>query len=227
MFGEWTSALDIERSKRYFVELEQFVARERREHRVYPNEEHVYLALHTTPPDRVRVVILGQDPYHGAGQAHGLSFSVPVGVAIPPSLRNIFIELRDDLGVAPPTHGCLEHWASQGVLLLNTSLTVRENEAGSHRGRGWETFTDVVIDVVAANERPVVFVLWGEHARKKAARLAGTQHVIIESAHPSPLSARHGFFGSKPFSRANAALSSNGFPEIDWALPPAQTLSTD
>lgn len=231
MFGEWTDALDSERTQTYFLELEDFVARERREHIVYPREEHVYRALHATPLHKVRVVLLGQDPYHGAGQAHGLSFSVQPSVAIPPSLRNIFLERHNDLGIEPSAHGCLEHWASQGVLLLNTTLTVRAQEAGSHRGRGWETFTDAVIDAVindvGVGRRHVVFILWGEHARKKAARLAGTNHTVIESAHPSPLSARHGFFGSKPFSRANAALASHGIPIIDWSLPPVATLSTD
>lgn len=231
MFGEWTDALDSERTQTYFLELEDFVARERREHIVYPREEHVYRALHATPLRMVRVVLLGQDPYHGAGQAHGLSFSVQPSVAIPPSLRNIFSELDDDLGIEPSAHGCLEHWASQGVLLLNTTLTVRAHEAGSHRGRGWEKFTDAVIDAVIndvrVGRRHVVFILWGEHARKKAARIAGTNHTVIESAHPSPLSARHGFFGSKPFSRANAALASHGIPIIDWSLPPVATLSTD
>ncbi|NDH37368.1 MAG: uracil-DNA glycosylase, partial [Acidimicrobiia bacterium] len=184
---------------------------------VHPKHEDVFAALHLTPYADVRVVILGQDPYHGAGQAHGLCFSVQHGVAVPPSLQNMFKELRDDLGIAVASHGNLTKWAQQGVLLLNTTLTVRAGSAGSHHGKGWETFTDEVIRVV--NERDfVVFVLWGANARRKKLLIDTSRHAIIESAHPSPLSAHNGFFGSRPFSRVNAALERAGHSAIDWSL---------
>ena len=164
------------------------------------------------------MLILGQDPYHGPGQAHGLCFSVQVGTHVPPSLRNIFRELHDDVGLPTPSHGCLSAWASQGVLLLNATLTVRAGQAGSHQGRGWETFTDQIIRVVDAKSDPVVFVLWGSYARKKKELITGSHHVVIESPHPSPLSAHNGFFGSRPFSRINAALRDAGRGEIDWSI---------
>ena len=185
---------------------------------MYPPESEVFAALHATAHDDVRVVILGQDPYHGPHQAHGLCFSVREGVAVPPSLRNIFAELRDDLGIEGGDNGDLTAWARQGVLLLNTTLTVRAGQAGSHQGHGWEIFTDEVIRTVAAKTDTVVFVLWGAHARKKKALLAGTPHVVVEGPHPSPLSAHTGFFGSKPFSLVNRALSAAGRGEIDWRL---------
>jgi uracil-DNA glycosylase len=179
----------------------------------------VFAAIHLTPYADTRVLILGQDPYHGPRQAHGLCFSVQRGVAVPPSLANIFTELRDDLHIEPPGHGNLEAWARQGVLLLNATLTVRAGQAGSHQGKGWETFTDEVIRVVNAKADPVVFILWGSYARKKKMLIDTSRHVVIESAHPSPLSARNGFFGSRPFSRTNAALRERGREPVDWRLP--------
>ena len=211
-------ALRDEMDKPYFAELTNFVNEERSRFTVFPPEPEVYAALKLTPRENVRVVILGQDPYHGPRQAHGLCFSVQRGVTVPPSLRNIFQELRDDLGITPPQHGNLEHWAKQGVLLLNATLTVRAGEAGSHQKRGWETFTDRIIELLGAEARPLVFVLWGAYARSKK-RLIDTRHTVIESAHPSPLSAHNGFFGSKPFSRINEALTSFGTESIDWSLP--------
>lgn len=208
--------LQAEMKEPYFVELQEFVRDERTRHVVYPAEPDVYAALRLTPLESVRVVILGQDPYHGPGQAHGLCFSVPRGVAQPPSLRNVFAELASDLGVAPPQHGNLEHWARQGVLLLNTTLTVRAGEAGSHAGRGWERFTDRAIAVLGARTEPCVFVLWGAHARRKRALVESARHTVIESAHPSPLSAHNGFFGSRPFSRIDAALAAAGSDSIAW-----------
>ena len=189
---------------------------------IYPPRGLRLAALERTPLDAVKVVILGQDPYHGPGQAHGLAFSVPHGVAIPPSLRNIYKELETDLGIAPASHGNLTRWADRGVLLLNTALTVEAGQAGSHQGRGWEEFTDAAVAAVAAREERSVFVLWGNHARKKAAGVAGlgtgTPHLVLTSVHPSPLSAYAGFFGSKPFSQANAFLNTRGRGAIDWRL---------
>jgi uracil-DNA glycosylase len=184
---------------------------------VFPDPEDVFNALHLTPLANVRVVVLGQDPYHGPGQAHGLSFSVRHGVAVPPSLRNIYKELGTDLGIEHPGHGNLEAWARNGVLLLNSVLTVRAHEAGSHRKRGWETFTDRIIGLVSDKPEPVVFILWGNFARSKAA-LISDRHHVIESPHPSPLSASRGFFDTKPFSRANAALMAAGRDPVDWTL---------
>jgi uracil-DNA glycosylase len=194
------------------------VAAERATHVVYPPAPEVFAALHLTPRADSRVVILGQDPYHGPNQAHGLCFSVRRGVRVPPSLVNIHKELASDLGVAIPTHGNLEKWARQGVLLLNTTLTVRGGQAASHQGHGWETFTDQVIRCVADKDERVVFILWGSHARRKKALIDTNRHTIIESAHPSPLSAHNGFFGSKPFSRTNEALVASGLAPIDWDL---------
>jgi uracil-DNA glycosylase len=215
----WREALAGERQQPYFLALQRFVAEERRKYTVFPPEPDVFNALKYTEYGQVNVVILGQDPYHDYNQAHGLAFSVRPGVAIPPSLVNIFRELRDDLGCKIPNNGCLVPWAEQGVLLLNTVLTVRAHEANSHRGKGWETFTDKVISVVNDKKEPVVFVLWGAPARKKAALIDTTRHSIVQSAHPSPLSAANGFFGSRPFSAINAALRKAGKPEIDWQLP--------
>ena len=187
---------------------------------IYPPRGSRLAALERTPLEAVRVVILGQDPYHGPGQAHGLAFSVPEGVAIPPSLRNIYKELASDLGIAPAAHGNLSRWAEQGVLLLNNALTVEAGQAGSHQQRGWEEFTDAAVAAVAARDVPSVFVLWGSHAQKKAARVAGlgpeSPHLVLRSVHPSPLSAYGGFFGSKPFSQASAFLEANGRAAIDW-----------
>jgi uracil-DNA glycosylase len=217
---DWNPVLRAEFAKPYWAELQSFVAGERGAHPVYPPADQVFACLHLTPYADTRVLILGQDPYHGPQQAHGLCFSVTRGVAIPPSLVNIYAELRDDLGIEPPSHGNLEAWARQGVLLLNTTLTVRGGQAASHQGKGWETFTDEVIRAVDAKPHRVVFILWGSHARRKKALIDTSRHVVIESAHPSPLSARNGFFGSRPFSRANAALEEAGLPPIDWRLDP-------
>lgn len=215
---DWNPILRGEFSKPYWPILQQFVADERAQGAVYPPHDQVFAALHLTPYAEVKVLILGQDPYHGPRQAHGLCFSVPHGIAQPPSLQNIFAELRDDLGIEPPSHGNLEGWASQGVLLLNAFLTVRARQAASHRSAGWETFTDEVIRAVSAKPERVVFILWGAFARRKKALVDLTRHVVIESAHPSPLSAHNGFFGSKPFSRANAALAAAGRQPVDWSL---------
>ena len=188
---------------------------------VYPPAGQRFRMFAETPPERVRAVILGQDPYHGPGQAHGLAFSVPYGVPPPPSLRNIFTELTDDLGLERPRSGDLTPWARQGVLLLNSALSVEEGRAGSHAGPGWDAVTDAAIRAVAAGSRPVAFVLWGRHAQAKAGRIAelrDPRHLMIESAHPSPLSARRGFFGSRPFSRVNAFLAASGQAPIDWSL---------
>lgn len=217
MTTDWNPLLRGEFEKPYWHQLQQFVRDERSSGVVYPRHEEVFAALHLTPYADVRVVILGQDPYHGAGQAHGLCFSVQHGVAVPPSLLNMFKELRDDLGISPASHGNLTKWAQQGVLLLNTTLTVRAGSAGSHHGKGWETFTDEVIRVVNTRDF-VVFVLWGANARRKKSLIDASRHTVIESAHPSPLSAHNGFFGSRPFSRINAALEASGHSAIDWAL---------
>jgi uracil-DNA glycosylase len=215
---DWNPLLRAELDKPYWQELQAFVRVERERTTVYPPHDEVFAALHLTPFALARVVILGQDPYHGPNQAHGLCFSVREGVPHPPSLANIFKELHDDLGVAVPRDGTLSGWARQGVLLLNTSLTVRAGSAASHAGKGWETFTDEVIRAVAAKHEHVVFILWGSHARKKKSLLDPVRHTVIESAHPSPLSAHNGFFGSRPFSRANDALAFHGQEPIDWSL---------
>jgi uracil-DNA glycosylase len=188
--------------------------------RIFPVGGEWFRALDLTPLDQVRVVVLGQDPYHGLGQAHGLCFSVRPGTRIPPSLVNIYKEMEADLGVAPARHGFLEHWAKQGVLLLNAVLTVEMGRAASHQGRGWEAFTDAVIQLVNAKTEPVVFMLWGSHAQKKAAFVDGSRHLVLKCAHPSPLSAHNGFFGCRHFSKANAFLEAHGLAPIDWALPP-------
>ena len=215
---DWNPLLRDQFDQPYWAELQEFVATERSAHTVYPPPEEVFAALHLTPYADTRVVILGQDPYHGPGQAHGLCFSVRLGVRVPPSLANIHKELRDDLGLAIPDHGSLDRWARNGVLLLNTTLTVRAGQAASHQKHGWETFTDHVIEVVAAKPDPVVFMLWGNSARRKRGLIDTSRHHVIESAHPSPLSAHNGFFGSRPFSRANAALAAAGREQVDWDL---------
>lgn len=218
MDDEWLELLAPEMTQRYFVELQRFVEDERAHHVVYPEPDDVFAALRLTPPRATRVVIVGQDPYHGPGQAHGLSFSVPRGIDIPPSLRNILRELRDDVGVAQPAHGNLESWASQGVLLLNSTLTVRAGAAGSHQGHGWEDFTDAILAHLGSSRRPIAFVLWGSSAKSKA-RLIAPHHTIIASAHPSPLSAHRGFFGSRPFSQIDRHLERHRLAAIDWQLP--------
>ncbi len=216
MITDWNPVLRGELAKPYWSQLQSFVSAERDRHPVWPPHDEVFAALHLTPWSQVRVVILGQDPYHGSGQAQGLAFSVRPGVPAPPSLRNIFKELGTDLAIPAPAQASLEPWTRQGVLLLNTTLTVRGGEAGSHQGRGWETFTDEVIKAVAAKPDRVVFILWGASARRKRSLVDQDRHVVIESAHPSPLSAANGFVGSRPFSRANAALVEAGRPPVDW-----------
>lgn len=214
---EWRQALAAELETDRWQRLQQFLESEYQQHTVFPPQELIFTALQQTSLSNVKAVILGQDPYHDDGQAHGLSFSVQKGVRLPPSLRNIYQELRDDLQIETPDHGCLINWAEQGVLLLNTVLTVRAHEANSHRKQGWEEFTDAVIGAV--NQLPsVAFVLWGRPAQKKAALIDRDRHLIIESAHPSPLSARRGFIGSRPFSQLNHWLAEQGKEPIDWAL---------
>jgi uracil-DNA glycosylase len=215
---DWNPILRGELDKPYWAELRQFVDAERQRASVYPAHDDVFAALHLTPYTDTCALILGQDPYHGPGQAHGLCFSVRPGVTVPPSLANIHKELADDLGLAIPDHGNLEAWARHGVLLLNATLTVRAGQAGSHQGKGWETFTDEVIRAVSAKPEHVVFILWGNYARRKKVLIDTARHTVIESAHPSPLSAHNGFFGSRPFSRANAALVAHGQQPIDWSL---------
>ena len=215
---DWNPILRAEFDKPYWNELQRFVFDERSQHTVFPPHEEVFAALHLTPYRDTKVLILGQDPYHGPGQAHGLCFSVRRGVAIPPSLQNIHKELEADLGIRRPDHGNLEAWARQGVLLLNATLTVRAHSAASHQKRGWETFTDQVIRAVDGKIDRVVFILWGSSARSKRSLIDTSRHVIIESPHPSPLSANRGFFGSRPFSRTNDALTEAGLDPIDWSL---------
>lgn len=219
MKKDWKLILEKEFSRPYFLSIQKFLKEERIQHSVFPPEEEVFAALETTSLHATKVVILGQDPYHSAHQAHGLAFSVRQGIDIPPSLRNIIKELHDDVGAAFPLHGDLTSWAEQGVLLLNTTLTVRAGQAGSHHGQGWENLTDAIIRAVNEKEDRVVFILWGSNARKKKDLITNPRHVVIEGVHPSPLSSYRGFFGSKPFSQANAALVADGQDPIDWALP--------
>lgn len=214
----WKELLGAEWDKPYFKELQSFLDQEYAEHTIYPPREEVGSAFRLTPYDAVKVVILGQDPYHGPGQAHGLSFSVKPGVKIPPSLRNMFKELEDDLGCPIPSHGYLEKWAKQGVLLLNTVLTVRAGEANSHKGMGWERFTDTVIQKLSEREKPIIFVLWGKPAQAKLKLIDTTKHYIIQSTHPSPLSAHRGFLGSRPYSQINEQLVSMNEKPIDFCL---------
>lgn len=215
----WRATLAPETEQPYFEALREFLGAESEAHEIYPPRDEIFAALELTSLRNVRVLVLGQDPYPGAGQAHGLAFSVRPGVKTPASLRNIFRELHDDVGFRIPNNGDLVPWAKQGVLLLNTVLTVRAGAPGSHRGKGWETFTDRVIERVVAKRGRVVFVLWGAFAHTKIPLIDEARHTIITGAHPSPLSARNGFFGTKPFSRTNAALRRAGKREIDWQLP--------
>ncbi|WP_093231611.1 uracil-DNA glycosylase [Thermoflavimicrobium dichotomicum] len=217
--NDWADILREEFTKPYFLELKAFLEKEYETEVIYPPKEEVFSALNLTSYADTKVVILGQDPYHGAGQAHGLSFSVKPGVKQPPSLKNIFKELHDDLGCSIPNHGYLVKWAEQGVLMLNTVLTVREGKPNSHKGKGWETFTDQVIMALNQREKPVVFLLWGKHAQEKKSLITHSHHYIIESAHPSPFAAKKGFFGSKPFSKTNQFLREIGSEEIDWQIP--------
>jgi uracil-DNA glycosylase len=214
--SDWTPRLEPAFQAADFVALQQFVQQERTASTVYPSADHVFNAFRLTGYHDVKAVILGQDPYHGPGQAHGLSFSVRAECRLPPSLKNIYKELQSDLSVDQPTQGNLESWARQGVLLLNTVLTVREGEANSHRKRGWENFTDCVIKTLSQREQPVVFLLWGKPAQSKASLIAD-RHIILAAPHPSPLSAYRGFFGSRPFSKTNAALVELGQAPVDWA----------
>ena len=216
----WKAPLLPEFEADYMARLEAFLLGEKATGKqIFPNSEEWFRALELTPLEKVRVVILGQDPYHGPGQAHGLCFSVQPGVRPPPSLVNIYKELQTDLGISRPHHGFLEHWATQGVLLLNSVLTVEMTKAASHRGKGWEKFTDAVIRLVNAKADPVVFMLWGNYAQKKADFVDSARHLVLKAAHPSPLSAHNGFLGCRHFSQCNAFLESKGLPPIDWALP--------
>lgn len=217
--NDWKELLMPELEKPYYKELRQFLIHEYRTTTVYPDMYSIFNAMHYTAYKDVKAVILGQDPYHEPGQAHGLSFSVQEGIEPPPSLINIFKELETDLGCHVPDNGCLIPWAKQGVLLLNTVLTVRAHQANSHQGRGWEQFTDHIIELLNDHEKPIVFILWGSPARRKRSMITNERHLIIESPHPSPLSAYRGFFGSRPFSRCNNFLKANGETPIDWQLP--------
>ncbi|MBQ2577001.1 MAG: uracil-DNA glycosylase [Lachnospiraceae bacterium] len=216
--GDWLESLQEEFRKPYYKSLYETVQREYRSKIVFPPADDIFNALHYTPLSQVKVVIIGQDPYHEPGQAHGLSFSVQPGVKIPPSLQNIYKELSDDLGLTIPDNGCLTKWAKQGVLLLNTVLTVEAHRANSHAGIGWEEFTDAVIRSVEAQDRPVVFLLWGSHAGKKAAMIHNPKHLVLKAPHPSPLSAYRGFFGCKHFSKCNAFLEEQGLAPVDWQI---------
>ncbi|MEX2961407.1 uracil-DNA glycosylase [Microbulbifer sp. TYP-18] len=221
----WLKVLEDEFHKPYMAELREFLRLEKQAgKRIYPPGPQIFNAFNSTPFNRVKVVILGQDPYHGAGQAHGLCFSVMPGVRIPPSLQNIYKELHSDLGIAPARHGCLQPWAEQGVLLLNATLTVEDSRAGAHQGRGWEQFTDAAIGALAEQREGLVFILWGSYAQKKGAVIDRSRHLVLSAPHPSPLSANRGFFGTRPFSSANDWLLQHGQQAIEWALPEAAAL---
>jgi uracil-DNA glycosylase len=215
----WQPILEDQVEQPYWAALEQFVSAERAQHTVFPPTDDVFSALQITSLAATNVLLLGQDPYHDDGQAHGLCFSVRPGVKPPPSLRNIFKELKSDLGCQIPNNGYLVPWAEQGMLMLNAVLTVRAHQPNSHKNKGWELFTDAIIRKVSAKESPVVFVLWGAYAQKKAALIDTSRHTIVQSVHPSPLSAKAGFFGSRPFSAINAALAAASKPVIDWQIP--------
>ena len=217
--NDWLEAISGEFKKPYYRELFQFVKDEYNRCVIYPNPDDIFNAFHFTPLSKVKVVILGQDPYHNVGQAHGLSFSVKPEVDTPPSLENIYKELHDDLGCYIPDNGYLKKWADQGVLMLNTVLTVRAHQAASHQGRGWEQFTDAVIQAVNAQDRPIVYLLWGKPAQSKIPMLTNPKHLILKAPHPSPLAAYRGFFGCKHFSQTNAFLEKNGLEPIDWQIP--------
>lgn len=216
--NDWGPLLASEFEKEYYRTLAGFLKEEYSTHVVYPKVEDIFNALSYTSYENTKVVILGQDPYHGPDQAHGLSFSVQPGVKTPPSLLNMYKELRDEYGYEIPNNGYLVKWAEQGVLLLNTVLTVRQGEANSHKGKGWERFTDRVIELLNEREKPVIFILWGRHAQAKKKLITNKNHHIIESVHPSPLSARRGFFGSKPYSKVNTILANMGERQIDWEI---------
>lgn len=216
--NDWDGLLHEEFQKEYYRNLRQFLKQEYRDKTIYPDMYRIFEALRHTPYAETRVVILGQDPYHGPNQAHGLAFSVQPGVDIPPSLQNIYKELQTDLGCTIPNHGCLTAWALQGVLLLNTSLTVAADTPASHRNKGWEPFTDRMIELLNQKATPVVFLLWGNHARGKGILITQPRHLILSAPHPSPLSASRGFFGCRHFSRTNAFLKQTGQTEIDWQI---------
>ncbi len=216
--NDWLDALKPEFVKPYYKKLFQFVSEEYNTRQVFPPSDDIFNAFHFTPLSQVKVVIIGQDPYHDVGQAHGLCFSVKPGVEIPPSLVNIYKELEDDLGCYIPNNGYLTKWAKQGVLMLNTVLTVRAHMANSHRGKGWEEFTDAAIRALNEQDRPIVFILWGKPAQMKESMLNNPKHLILKAPHPSPLSAYRGFFGSKPFSKTNQFLKQNGYDPIDWQI---------
>lgn len=219
----WASHLGQEFNQPYMLELNQFLTQERRAGKtIFPSEQDTFNALTTTDINDVKVVILGQDPYHGPDQAHGLSFSVPYGVRTPPSLLNIFKEIESDLSISIPDHGCLQSWAEQGVLLLNATLTVEKAKAGSHQGKGWEIFTDAVVETINTHCEGVVFLLWGSYAHKKGSIINSQKHCVLKSVHPSPLSAHRGFFGCKHFSQANTYLKGRGASPIDWSIPSLQ-----
>ena len=216
--NDWDNLLKNEFEKEYYQNLRSFLIREYKEHKVYPPMGDIYNALKYSSYEDTKVVIIGQDPYHQEGQAHGLCFSVNKGVKIPPSLVNIYREIEDDLGIKMPSHGYLESWAKQGVLLLNATLTVRDSSPMSHKGKGWEVFTDRIIEILNKREKPMVFILWGNNAKSKEKIITNPNHMIIEGAHPSPLSAYNGFFGGKYFSRANRFLDAIGEKPIDWSI---------
>lgn len=215
----WQPIVGEETTQPYYQKLQNFLKKDRMKYTIFPPEPEIFSALEITPFEGVNVLLLGQDPYHDDNQAHGLSFSVRPGIPLPATLRNIFKELQADLGLKIPNNGYLVPWAEQGVLMLNAVLTVRAHQPSSHRTKGWEKFTDAIIRAVGAKDSPVVFLLWGRFARQKMHLIDASRHTIIESAHPSPLSANRGFFGSRPFSRTNAALRAAGKPEIDWQIP--------
>ncbi|WP_286034785.1 uracil-DNA glycosylase [Megamonas hypermegale] len=217
--NDWAQYLNSELKEPYYLQLRQFLINEYKTQQIFPDMYDIFNVLHYTSYHDTKVVILGQDPYHGDGQAHGLSFSVKPGIKPPPSLVNIFKELHDDLGCFVPNNGCLKPWTEQGVLLLNTVLTVRAHQANSHRNMGWEHFTDKIIELLNEREKPIAFILWGAPARRKKKMITNPKHFIVESAHPSPLSAYNGFFGSRPFSKVNKFLESVGEKPIDWQIP--------
>ncbi|MCC5909027.1 MAG: uracil-DNA glycosylase [Clostridiaceae bacterium] len=217
--NDWNVLLEDEFQKPYYLELQKFLMEAYRTKTIYPNKNDIYNALNFTSFKDTKVVILGQDPYHGPGQAHGLSFSVNPGVKTPPSLKNIFKELQKDLGYDIPNNGYLADWAKQGVLMLNTVLTVEAGNPNSHKGKGWENFTDRIITLLNGRDKSVVFILWGKHAQQKEELITSEKHYIIKSPHPSPFSANKGFFGSKPFSKVNEILREIGSKEIDWQIP--------
>lgn len=219
LYNDWDELLKAEFQKEYYLNLRQFLKNEYSTKTIYPDKNYIFEALRLTPYKNVKVVILGQDPYHGEKQAHGLAFSVQKGVKIPPSLLNIYKELVDDLNCFIPNNGCLEFWAKQGVLLLNASLSVVENNANSHRNKGWENLTDYIITLLNQKETPIVFILWGNNAKEKAQFITNEKHLILYAPHPSPLSANRGFFGCKHFSKANSFLKENFQTQINWQIP--------